>query len=189
MNVLAIDCTRKNLVVAVKNNGKWRCCRGNGQSSVSLNRAIEQTLKEAGLDYGGIDAFCCNVGPGSFTGIRVSVATIKGLNFGFGKKMISVNTFELMAYNNAGEVTALIADNKGCFRAGLSDGRLVSEPEHIPFDSIKRGGSEIVFDADGDYAEALTAVCDRKAANNEFCTDFEPLYVRKSQAEELYGKS
>jgi len=190
VNVLAIDCTRRKLVVCVKNRGRWFSYSGSGDSiySTNVNSAIEKTLADAGLDFGSVGAYCCNVGPGSFTGIRISVATIKGFNFGFDKKFISVNTFELMTYNTAGAVTALIPDNRGYFHAAVKNGAVVSEPLHIEFEKFKVSGKEIVFNAYGDYADALQSVCDRKIiSGGGFCADFEPLYVRRSQAEELYG--
>ena len=189
MNVLAIDCTRKAVTVAVKKKGKWFSCDAvAAPASVSVNCAIEKVLSEARLKYAAIDVYCCNVGPGSFTGIRVSVAAIKGLNFGFEKKIISVNTFELAAYNTQEAKEVLVPDNRGYFCAKVENGATVSLPEHIDFADKKLTGDEIVFDENGDWTQALQIVCDRKIENGEFSQDFTPLYIRKSQAEELHGK-
>ena len=46
-----------------------------------------------------VDIFACSEGPGSFTGVRIGAATIKGLSFGKNKTVIGVSTLEAMARN------------------------------------------------------------------------------------------
>lgn len=46
-----------------------------------------------------VDVFACSEGPGSFTGVRIGVATVKGLSFGKNKTVIGVSALEAMARN------------------------------------------------------------------------------------------
>ena len=79
MNILAIDTTGRHLTVAVRFGGKWlaefnRDCRLN--HSVVLNGQIDEMMKKAGMTFDDVDVYACNVGVGSFTGIRVGIASI-----------------------------------------------------------------------------------------------------------------
>jgi tRNA threonylcarbamoyladenosine biosynthesis protein TsaB len=55
-------------------------------------------IKLAGLEQRDIDLFACMKGPGSFTGLRIGFAAVKGLAFALGKRMVSVPTLDCMAY-------------------------------------------------------------------------------------------
>jgi tRNA threonylcarbamoyladenosine biosynthesis protein TsaB len=60
---------------------------------------IESILKLSGYTADDIDIFACSEGPGSFTGIRIGAATIKGLAFGQNKNCLGVSTLEALAEN------------------------------------------------------------------------------------------
>ncbi len=65
--------------------------------SKTLLPMAEDLLKNAGLSLSDVDAFACAKGPGSFTGIRIGVSTVKGLCWGTGKNAVGVSTLEAMA--------------------------------------------------------------------------------------------
>ncbi|MGO9376925.1 MAG: tRNA (adenosine(37)-N6)-threonylcarbamoyltransferase complex dimerization subunit type 1 TsaB [Dissulfurispiraceae bacterium] len=67
--------------------------------SERLLNEIDHVLSVAGMDLGDIDAFGVSVGPGSFTGLRVGLSTIKGLVYATGKKFVAVPTLEAFAWN------------------------------------------------------------------------------------------
>lgn len=60
---------------------------------------IEQLLADLELTVQDIDLFAASVGPGSFTGLRIGVATVKALAHAAGKRVVSVGTLEALAYN------------------------------------------------------------------------------------------
>ncbi len=62
-----------------------------------LQPAIGQIMKEAGMSLADIDAVSVTIGPGSYTGLRVGLATAKGLCYALGKPLITVNTLQVMA--------------------------------------------------------------------------------------------
>ena len=59
---------------------------------------IADALKKAKVSLARIDCFGVGIGPGSFTGLRVGLATIKGLTFLRNKPVVSVTSLEVMAY-------------------------------------------------------------------------------------------
>lgn len=69
------------------------------EHSERLVPEIEHILKSSGLSIHDIDAFAVSAGPGSFTGLRVGMATVKGLSFASGKPVVAVSTLEAMAWN------------------------------------------------------------------------------------------
>lgn len=70
--------------------------------SRTLLPMAEQVLHNVGLKPCDLDGFAVAAGPGSFTGIRIGVATVKGLCFGTDKPCVGVSTLEAMAWNLIG---------------------------------------------------------------------------------------
>lgn len=70
--------------------------------SRTLLPMAEQLLSNVGLTPKGLDGFAVASGPGSFTGIRIGVATVKGLAMGTGLPCVGVSTLEAMAWNLTG---------------------------------------------------------------------------------------
>ena len=65
--------------------------------SETLMVLMDSCLKNAGLTLDEIDAFAVAKGPGSFTGVRIGIAAVKGLAFGTGKPVYGVSTLEAIA--------------------------------------------------------------------------------------------
>lgn len=70
--------------------------------SETLLPLIETLLARSNKKIADVDLFSCTVGPGSFTGVRIGAATVKGLAFG-GKACVGVSTLEALAYNLRGQ--------------------------------------------------------------------------------------
>jgi len=62
-----------------------------------LQPAIKQLLKEAGIILTDLDAIAVTKGPGSYTGLRIAMASAKGLCFAINKPLITIDTLELIA--------------------------------------------------------------------------------------------
>ena len=75
--------------------------------SETLLPMVEAVLKMTHTDINDVDAFACNVGPGSFTGVRIGAATVKGLAFGKNKPCVAVSTLDSLA-RNVSEVDGII---------------------------------------------------------------------------------
>lgn len=71
------------------------------QHSVVLMPMVQNLLKNSGCDIDDIDGFVVSKGPGSFTGLRIGMAVVKGLSQGSNKPFVSVSTLDSLANNMA----------------------------------------------------------------------------------------
>jgi tRNA threonylcarbamoyladenosine biosynthesis protein TsaB len=90
-------------------------------------------LREAGADLKDVDRFAVSVGPGSFTGLRVGIATIQGLAMARRTLVTPVSSFEALAWHARGTAEAIatwIDAHRGEVFATLfdGDGRTILEP-------------------------------------------------------------
>ncbi|CAK0773524.1 tRNA threonylcarbamoyladenosine biosynthesis protein TsaB [uncultured Gammaproteobacteria bacterium] len=72
--------------------------RPHGHAEILLPM-ITQVLAEAGCDFDQVDRFAVTVGPGAFTGLRIGLATARGLALATGKPALGVTTFAAMAHS------------------------------------------------------------------------------------------
>ena len=105
MIILALDSTAVSGSVAICRDEELLCeftlNIGNTHSETLLPM-VESALRACGMTVSDVDIFACDEGPGSFTGVRIGVATVKGLAFNSGKPCIGVSTLEALAQNLAG---------------------------------------------------------------------------------------
>jgi tRNA threonylcarbamoyladenosine biosynthesis protein TsaB len=71
--------------------------------------AVDHVLAAAGLTLAGLGAFAVSIGPGSFTGLRVGVATLKGLAFGDARPVAAVPTLAALAAGAAASGEPVLA--------------------------------------------------------------------------------
>ena len=102
MKILALDSTALVASVALCEDerllGELVLNNGNTHSQTLLPM-VEFILKQFALTLNEIDLFALSRGPGSFTGVRIGAATVKGLAFGTNKPCAGVSTLEALAYN------------------------------------------------------------------------------------------
>ena len=100
MKILAADTTTSINTVAVCEDGRIlaetvvECGRAHSER---LLTTVDWVLNEARLRLGDVDALAVSIGPGSFTGVRVGVATWKGLAFGRKLPLVPVPTLDAMS--------------------------------------------------------------------------------------------
>ena len=108
MLILAMESTAKAASVALVRDGTLVAqstqCSGLTHSRTLLPMA-EDLLKNAGVKLSEVDRFAVAHGPGSFTGVRIGVAAVKGLAWAAEKPAVGVSTLEAMAWHGvaAGE--------------------------------------------------------------------------------------
>lgn len=102
MLTLAFESSAKAASVALVRDGKlvsqYSQCSGLTHSRTLLPMA-EDMLKNAELSLNKVDIFAVAHGPGSFTGIRIGVSTVKGLAWASDKPCVGVSTLEAMAWH------------------------------------------------------------------------------------------
>lgn len=102
MLILAFDTSSKTVSVAiVRDTAVLReVVMNTGQnSSEVLLPAIENACLATGVKISDIDLFACTLGPGSFTGLRIGLSTLKGFLTATGKQAVGVSSLAALAFN------------------------------------------------------------------------------------------
>ena len=102
MKILAIDTSGKICSASVMEEGKILKTISNEserEHSQTLMPTIKKLLDELNLTIDDIDLLSCSRGPGSFTGIRVGMATIKALSDAKNIPIAGVDTLKALAYS------------------------------------------------------------------------------------------
>lgn len=100
MNILGIDTTSKSASVVVKtlDNIYTENDVNNITHSEKLLPLIHNTLEKSSINFKGINLLATTNGPGSFTGCRIGVATIKALSHPNNLDILAISSLELMAF-------------------------------------------------------------------------------------------
>jgi tRNA threonylcarbamoyladenosine biosynthesis protein TsaB len=99
MRVLALDAATEACSVALLANGALisRTIESGKSNAVKILRMAEEVMAEAQVSLSMLDAIAASIGPGAFTGVRISVAVAQGLAFGADLKVVPVTTLEALA--------------------------------------------------------------------------------------------
>jgi tRNA threonylcarbamoyladenosine biosynthesis protein TsaB len=79
---------------------------------------VADTLAEAGWSARDVEAVACGAGPGSFTGLRIGLATAKGLCFAYRRPLVLVSSLAALAARGRGPTLAVLDAHKGELYAG-----------------------------------------------------------------------
>ena len=112
MKILALDTSAKSASAALVEDGTIK-----GENfintmlthSETLMSMTDYLLKNTKTALNEIDCFAVTCGPGSFTGLRIGIAAVKGMAFALQKPCVAVSALASMAYNISGENTVVCA--------------------------------------------------------------------------------
>src|SRR5881392_249254 len=102
MHVLSLDTTtRDGSVALVTEHRVITEQRGDTERTHAerLPGELLQLLPQHGLTIGEVDVYAVASGPGSFTGLRIGIATIQGLALAAGKRVVPISTFDALAFS------------------------------------------------------------------------------------------
>ena len=163
MNILAIDTSSKYFYLAIAEDDKIKVniCRPSGRGlSRMIIPLIERALKKAGLSLKDIDCFACGLGPGSFTGLRVGLAVIKGFAFSLNKPVVGIVSLDCLAgsqFNFPGYVCPVVDARRSLVYSAIyrakdgvlkRKGRYLLVPLKELFAKLK-GRADVIFLGDG----------------------------------------
>ena len=106
MKIWALEGSAKSASVALLEDGVLRgefFLNAGLTHSETLLPMCEALLKTLRLELSDVERYAVSVGPGSFTGLRIAIATLKGMMAVTGSRCAPVSTLEAMAYNVAGD--------------------------------------------------------------------------------------
>lgn len=177
---------------------------GKSSRNEKLLPAVDWLLTESGTDRHAVDLFAVTRGPGSFTGVRIGLATIQGLALALNKPICAMSTHEAIALGENGapasspaaslDRIAVIDDaGRGEFYVSLFQGHREIEPPHLAKQDERDKLVESValaIDVAGFLQHGnVAAACARRAhelaaakALNRYA-DVTPIYVRLAEAE------
>ena len=216
MYILGIETATRAASVAVIFNGKILAeslCESPQSFSETLMPRVEEVIKISGA-FEKLDAVAVSIGPGSFTGLRIGLATAKALAYAWNIKIIGVPTLQAMAYNfPSAKVLPLIDAQKNRAYSQLFDNFLPqSDLEVRPIDEIisEAGKSDGEIFLCGDVLNKIkvplppnvklapphlrmprascVAICAEDLGKVDNVMNLEPLYIRRAEAEELWEK-
>jgi tRNA threonylcarbamoyladenosine biosynthesis protein TsaB len=101
MNILGLDTSTDRVVCFVANDeGAIRHAiveHHDRDLSTRLYSILDRLLAGAGIDLAQVDIFAAGIGPGSFTGVRIAVTTVRTLAQATGKRLVAVSTLDTLA--------------------------------------------------------------------------------------------
>ncbi len=210
MKILSINTANKQSDITVLNNDKLftKKMSASEKHSESAMLGVDNLLNQADLNVGELDAFAVVVGPGSFTGIRIGISLGLGFKTVFENlKLIEISAFEFLKEQFLKE-NKIVKENFLCVFNALSGKYFVQE-----FDKEGNAKFEAKMVENLDFVEnyaiivgleeenmnflthnlvlepeTLNKIAVKKFEKAEFSENLIPVYLRKSQAEDMLDK-
>jgi len=166
--ILAIETATRAGGVAVA-RGETLLSRREGDASIShstnLIEMIDAVLNEAGAHLSEVDVFAVAVGPGSFTGLRIGLATVKAFAEVNQRPVVGISTLAAVAHASAleGDVVSLLPAGRGevfaqMFSVAAGEVEAKDEAAHLsPAETFARYGSRSGVQFSGEGAPKLSA--------------------------------
>ena len=189
MLILAADTSLPILSVALVKDAQLlgaTALEGRSSRNEKLLPAIDWLLSETGSDRKDIDLFAVTRGPGSFTGVRIGLATMQGMALALGKPVCAMSTHEAIAPDRGRWVIVDDAGRGEFYISIFEEGEVVTPPRLARADEIE---GERLLIAEVLQQRNVALSCARRAeriiaaGRLDAYTDITPIYVRLAEAE------
>lgn len=203
MNTLFVNTAEGTRVLVVAGDKNYYGEDMKNAGSETLLPMIDSLLKRASLKLSDIDVFGACIGPGSFTGLRIGLTTVKTFCYALGKRCFAVNNLLLNSYKiNGGKVLCLAdAGNKVCYAARYDGDTEVQPPMCVTLEDAKllvQKYSDHSVVTDNKLTAVFGGACgvgeaemlhalEKHIASATEQKDLVPLYIRKAQPERGAG--
>jgi tRNA threonylcarbamoyl adenosine modification protein YeaZ len=190
MLVLAADTSLSLLSVALVRDDTLVgavALEGRGSRNEKLLPSIDWLLAENAIARNEIDLFAVTRGPGSFTGVRIGLATIQGLALALGRPVCAMSTHEAIAWGEQGRVAVIDDAGRGeLFLSVYEKGEETQSPRLV---SRHEPAERAILAGEFVQRENVAIGCARRALEierrgmGEGYRDVTPIYVRLAEAE------
>ncbi|NLY44174.1 MAG: tRNA (adenosine(37)-N6)-threonylcarbamoyltransferase complex dimerization subunit type 1 TsaB [Clostridiaceae bacterium] len=195
MKVLAVDTSSIVATVAILEDDKLigeYVLNHKKTHSQKLMPIISEIMLSAELKASDIDVFAVAIGPGSFTGLRIGVATVKGLAHAVNRPVVGISTLDGLAYNMpfCRHIICPIMDARrrqvynALYRWVDDDLMIIEAPRALALEQLiqelKEKNEKVVFTGDG--VEAFKDML--SAGLGDLCA-FAPASVRMQKASSI----
>jgi tRNA threonylcarbamoyladenosine biosynthesis protein TsaB len=144
--ILAFDTATSATTVALCRDGDAIEARDDPPSgerprhATRLMPLVVELMERAGVEWGAVERLAVGVGPGTFTGLRIGIATARGLAQATRIPLVGVSTLRSLALNSPGPVLAVLdARRREVFAAAWgASGKLLLPPQAIAPDRLPR---------------------------------------------------
>lgn len=162
--ILGFDTSAAHCAAALLSDGRVIASRAEEMAKGQAERLmplLEEMLAEAGIGWRDLSAIGVGIGPGNFTGIRISVATARGLALPLGVPAFGVSRFETTVFGVSGATcVALDARHGKIYAQDFDGGRPASDPRLIELAEASPTDRNLI----GDGAVLLAEATDGKTA-------------------------
>jgi len=161
---------------------------GRSSRNEKLLPAIDWLMTEAAIERASIDLFAITRGPGSFTGVRIGLATMQGLALALGKPVCAMSTHEAIAPAN-GHASIVDDAGRGEFYVSVFENAREVIAPHLAKREEVDALDHIIRVAGVMQRDNVAVACARRAreielrGDGERYRDITPIYVRLAEAE------
>ncbi len=199
MKFLGLDTSKSKTYIVLINDDKEivKVLEETRKVSENLLVEIDSLLKSENIELNNIDYLGAITGPGSFTGIRIGMATIKAFSGALGQKIVSLNAFEPYLDEIENGIMLLSSTKTTCYFAEIEKHQIENMGVINNDEIMNKFKGENFYTLDEvlvkdynatlleNYKEKLILAFRKMINDEKFVTlnEFAPLYLQLSQAE------
>ncbi len=183
MNTLVIDLAMKPTLAIIEDEKLISEAESKEQGAEFLMKNIDEILQKNNITIDDIGTIKLNIGPGSFTGLRVAISVAKGLGFENEMKFETFSSFDLLPKANK---TIVLSAFSSFVYIKMPDGNC----DCVEITSLEKDKKYITFDqalfeklSGFDIEKTKKLSYEKIKCENKKINELEPMYLRKSQAE------